>query len=111
MRRGHTPWQQAVKPESLVLTALLALVIASPAIYQSSQHFSGVGPPDQRLSDRGQRQSTQHLKRALVVYVYSGSDPEYEANLHFFLREAIKVSHTHRLGCPHGRQYRSGPCI
>lgn len=30
--------------------------------------------------------------RTLVIYVYSGSDPEYERNLQFFVREAIKVS-------------------
>ena len=101
----HNPWQQAVKPESLALTALLALVIASPAIYQSSQHHSGVGPPHQRLSDRGQTQPTQQLKRALVVYVYSGSDPEYEANLRFFLREAIQVSHGRRLEGSDGRKH------
>lgn len=27
----------------------------------------------------------------LVIYVYSGSDPEYLANLQFFAKEAIKV--------------------
>lgn len=32
----------------------------------------------------------QDLK-TLVVYVYSGSDPEYEDNLRFFLQTAVKV--------------------
>ena len=96
MRRAANPWSQAVKPESLLLTAVLALCIASPAIYQSSQHSDGVGPPE-RLSDRGRTQPTQQHKRALVVYVYSGNDPEYEANLRFFVREAIKVSRAGRL--------------
>ncbi len=103
MRRAPSPWSQAVKPESLLLTAVLALCIASPAIYQSSQHPDGVGLPE-RLSDRGRTRPTQQLKRALVVYVYSGNDPEYEANLRFFVREAIKVTFAGRLLLAHGRQ-------
>ena len=103
MRRAPSPWSQAVKPESLLLTAVLALCIASPAIYQSSQHPEGVGLPE-RLSDRGRTQPTQQLKRALVVYVYSGSDPEYEANLRFLVREAIEVTRAGRLLQAHGRQ-------
>jgi hypothetical protein len=26
-----------------------------------------------------------------VIYVYAGTDSEYEKNLHFFLREAVRV--------------------
>ena len=101
MRRAANPWSQAVKPESLLLTSVLALCIASPAIFQQSQRTSDVSLPERLPSDRGRTQPTQQLKRSLVVYVYSGSDPEYEENLRFFLREAIKVRRAHRLLKPH----------
>ena len=29
--------------------------------------------------------------KTLVIYVYSGSDPEYEENLRYFLRTGVKV--------------------
>lgn len=38
--------------------------------------------PTQRLQARG---------RTLVIYVFSGSDPEYADNLRFFVSEAVKV--------------------
>ena len=102
MRRTANPWSQAVKPESLLLTAVLALFIASPAILHSSQHPGDVALPERLPSDRGRTLPTQQAKRALVVYVYSGSDPEYEANLRFFVREAVKVRGASRCLQPHG---------
>ena len=47
------------------------------------------------LADGGLRLlPAQHLQargRTLVVYVFSGSDPEYADNLRFFVSEAVKV--------------------
>lgn len=47
--------------------------------------------PTQPLQARG---------RTLVIYVFSGSDPEYADNLRFFVREAVKVCKAQRPRLP-----------
>ena len=98
-RPATSPWRQALRPESLVLSALLALAISSPLLYRQ-QYSSGIQCTAKTALPRTFRRSegflaepavVEHAKRALVIYVYSGSDPEYEANLQFFVREAIHV--------------------
>lgn len=45
--------------------------------------------------------------RTLVIYVYGPTDPDYEENFRFFLREAVRVSNLCRFGwC--GAQVSSG---
>ena len=100
-RPAITPWRQALRPESLLISALLALAISSPLLYRQQNSSvveyspAAVRPSTFRRSE-GFKQVVSEIElatpvRALVIYVYSGSDPEYEANLQFFIREAIKV--------------------
>lgn len=42
------------------------------------------------VAEAQEKQSTPAPKK-LVIYVFSGSDPEYANNLRFFVREAVKV--------------------
>lgn len=97
-RPAVSPWRHALRPESLLLSALLALAISSPLLYR--QQFparpcitAAALPSSFRRSEGFQQEAPGKFfaKRALVIYVYSGSDPEYEANLRFFVREAIQV--------------------
>lgn len=46
------------------------------------------GRPAQRQAAAADGPQQPHT---LVVYVFSGSDPEYANNLRFFVREAVKV--------------------
>ena len=36
--------------------------------------------------------TTQAAERTLVIYIFANSDPEYEANLNYFVREGVHVS-------------------
>lgn len=98
-RSAIAPWRQALRPESILLSALLALVFSSPLLYRqqrtSGSHCSAAAALTSsfRRSEgfRHPAPVLEYVKRALVIYVYSGSDPEYEANLRFFVREAIQV--------------------
>jgi hypothetical protein len=42
------------------------------------------------VNDQAEEIKEQHA--TLVIYVFSGSDPEYANNLRFFVREGIKAS-------------------
>ena len=57
--------------------------------------------PAQRLQARG---------RTLVVYVFSGSDPEYADNLRFFVSEAVKVWWRSAACRPPALPARLAPC-
>lgn len=47
--------------------------------------------PGRVLSDDWPSFLVRQPEPTLVIYVYSGSDPEYANNLRFFVREAVKV--------------------
>ena len=95
-RRLRRRWR-ATDAVGMVLLALVALC-ALAAVWSRS----GVSASQLRASDaadglRGSgRMQLRRSKRlnlsTLVVYVYSGSDQEYEGNLMYFLREGVKVS-------------------
>ena len=44
-----------------------------------------------RKAGRGRNLDEQLVERTAVVYVFSGTDPEYERNLHFFIETGIQV--------------------
>lgn len=44
-----------------------------------------------RKAGRGRILDEQLVERTAVVYVFSGTDPEYERNLHFFIETGIQV--------------------
>lgn len=46
--------------------------------------------------------------RTLVVYVFGGSDPEYDESLRFFLHEAVKVGGRAAGSCSGARRGRGG---
>lgn len=41
----------------------------------------------------GEEEAWKAQAPTLVIYVFSDSDPEYERNLSYFVKEGIKVSH------------------
>lgn len=46
-----------------------------------------------QTSKVGEEEAWKAQAPTLVIYVFSDSDPEYERNLSYFVKEGIKVSH------------------
>jgi len=80
--------------------------------------FGLIGAPSLLGSGAGGRRAGSGLRllpagqpvaraRTLVVYVFSGSDPEYADNLRFFISEAVKVI----AGGGGWRQWRGGAAV
>ena len=94
-RRIRRRW----RPIDAVGVALLAVVAicALVALWtRSNMSAAGLRTGDGGgLRGKGRMQLRRNARldlRTLVIYVYSGSDPEYESNLMYFLREGVKVS-------------------
>jgi hypothetical protein len=84
------------KPFDLLLVALLALFVCfglwkTPALIarlpeRQAQPVAAYSKTEVVLK------SADAAAQTLVIYVYSGSDTEYEANLNYFIREGVAVS-------------------
>lgn len=88
-RRSGPLRQQAGSPAAWLPWALAAVLICSCVVLLTRRS------PPQPASNGGLR-LTAVLRptargRTLVVYVFSGSDPEYADNLRFFIGEAVQV--------------------
>lgn len=91
-----------LRPDTLGLLLLAAAAfIALSVLYgiHASSHLPEFGGADAAAVGGSLRRSSRLLARSdrtdlhtLVIYVYSGTDQEYEENLRFFLREGVKVS-------------------
>lgn len=113
--KHRSSWLRA-NAVGLALLAAATLIAFSVfyAIHQSAGlphgfREEGPGGGSLRRSARMLARNDRADLRTLVIYVYSGTDPEYEENLRFFLREGVKVgrlccsasvsSSTHSLRC------------
>ena len=98
--RSASKW---LRPEVLGLLMLAAFGLIALSVFYSVQPASAAteGTSSLRRASRMLVRSDRANLRTLVIYVYSGSDPEYEQNLRYFLRVGIKVGlHFQRLkGC------------
>lgn len=94
-RRIRRRWRpiNAVGLALLAVVAICALVALWTRSNMSAAELrTGDG---EGLRGKGRMQLRRNARldlRTLVIYVYSGSDPEYESNLMYFLREGVKVS-------------------
>lgn len=79
----------------LLLLAAATLIAGAVfyALHQSAklQHEDAQIGGSLRRSARMLSRSDRVDLKTLVIYVYSGSDPEYEENLRYFLRTGVKV--------------------
>ena len=83
---NRSRWRSAVNPDrvlSMVKYILIALV--SLLLLEQGAYFF------QTRSREGRQQA---VVDTLVIYVYSGSDPEYHRNLEFFVNHAVEVRHS-----------------
>ena len=78
-------------PLALSVAAAIALAWALLATWQCARCSRGSAASSFVLPEVGAAPPRARA-RVLVVYVFSGSDPEYEHNMRFFLREAVKAS-------------------
>lgn len=103
-RQGGRAWQRATRDLALILTvaaaawcaACLHSLATTPACLSMDDGRSRAleGSPAGRAGQVQLSQARQPVRacgRTLVLYAYGGSDPEYPANLKFFLEEAVKV--------------------
>jgi hypothetical protein len=100
-RQQHdTMWKALTSGASLIfLLAWFAVVMLWPTVLNLDLR-ERFGRREALDEFTGQR-APQSRARTLVVYVFSGSDPEYVNNLRFFIREAVKVASLlqQSLGC------------
>lgn len=94
--KHRSSWLRA-NAVGLTLLAAATLIAFSVfyAIHQSAGlphgfREEGSGGGSLRRSARMLARNDRVDLRTLVIYVYSGTDPEYEENLRFFLREGVK---------------------
>ncbi len=94
-RRIHRRWRP-IDAVGLALLAVVAICALVALWTRSNMSAAELRTGDaQGLRGKGRMQLRRNARldlRTLVIYVYSGSDPEYEPNLMYFLREGVKVS-------------------
>lgn len=79
---------------AVVGVIVLGVLRRSPSFGVDELRRGRLRNPDSDLTLRRMLPNRRQNSKTLVVYVYSGTDPEYEANLMFFLREGVQVMHT-----------------
>ena len=92
-RRTGPLRQRAGSPAAWLPWALAAILICSCVVLLTRSSTSE--RPSSSAAGEGLRltavQRPTARGRTLVVYVFSGSDPEYADNLRFFIGEAVQV--------------------
>lgn len=92
-RRPRGKWLSKNAMGMLCLAMISVIVFGmlwrSPSV-GSAEMRRDLVRPDSAFTSRRMMPRRRQSSNTLVIYVYSGSDPEYEANLIFFLREGVQ---------------------
>lgn len=100
--RGRWPSKNAVGMLFLGVVGVIVFGVLwrSPSVGVVEMRRGRLWGPDSELTSRRMLPRRRQSSKTLVVYVYSGTDPEYEANLMFFLREGVQVTVVPPLAMP-----------